>query len=194
MDKRILYGGGAALAAYFWWASRSSSSTPATTVTRTPSTTPNGVGFDIGAALGALGSMVNKPATTAPDATVFNGVTGPMLVTGPAPATTSGFVIGGSAPGSGPAAPPPPGSGYFASILGPRDTEINDPTAVGRFDSINAYINTLDWSADNKAASSAALAQAANKYGVSQREIAIASGYKDSDVAALLSGQNVPRV
>lgn len=65
--------------------------------------------------------------------------------------------------------------------------------AVDRFDSINTYINTLDWSADNKAASAAALAGAANQFGVSQREIAIASGYKDSDVAALLAGQNVPR-
>lgn len=90
MDKRILYGGAAALAAYFWWASRNTASTSATAVTRTPNTTPNGVGFDIGAALGALGSMV-KPATTAPDANVINGVTVPLLVTGPAPAETVGY-------------------------------------------------------------------------------------------------------
>lgn len=179
MDKRILYGGAAALAAYFWWASRSTG-TPSAAVTSTPSTTPNGVGFDIASALKSVFSQ--KPAVADPTAT--SPVTNTTPTTGPAPANTATFAIGG-----GTSNPAPTGSGYFSAA----GIEINDPTAVGRFDSINAYINSLDWSADNKAASSAALAQAANQYGVSQSEISIASGYSMADVGNLMAGQTVAR-
>ena len=180
MDKKILYFGAAGLAAYFWWASRSSSAQAAsTTTTRTPSTTPNGVGFNAIAEL-----FKQKPQTVAPDAKPANPAPAPAPAPANPAATPPGFSMVGGAPQKA-----PPGSGYF----GAGGTEINDPTAVGRFNSINAFVNTLDWSADNKAASAAALANAAGQYGVSQREIAIATGYKDGDIAALLSGHNVAR-
>lgn len=184
MDKRILYGGGAALAAYFWWASRSTS-TAASPTTRTTSTTPNGVGFDLNAALSRWNEVVSYNKTTAPDAKAANPVATPAP-TPPAPATTSGFSLG---PSGGKPTASPAGSGYYGAL----GIEINDPVAVDRFDSINTYINTLDWSADNKASSAAALAGAANQFGVSQAEIAIASGYNRADIETLLAGQDVPR-
>lgn len=100
--------------------------------------------------------------------------------------TGGGFVIGG---GGGSGNPSHTGSGYF----GAGGTEINDAGAVQRFDSINGFINTLDWSPANKEASAAALADAANRYGVSQAEIAIASGYRLDDVADLLKNSQVAR-
>ncbi len=180
MDKRILYGGAAALGAYFWWASRSSSTAAAPTVTRTTSTTPNGVGFDISSALAAVaGGMRNLPATNAPDATATNPATPVQITTGPAPATTSGFVIGG---GGGASNPAPRDSGYTNGM----GIAINDPAAVGRLNSINAFVNTLDWSPANKAASVEAMRQAQAQYGVSNNELAIAAHYNVSDINALM--------
>lgn len=182
MDQKILIGGAVAVGAYFWWASRSSNATTAPVVTRTPSTSAMGLGFDT-----LFGAQ--KPAsvivTKQPDQIASN--TAPSTAppaTGPAPATKVGF-----GPGEVPGYKAPPDSGYKGAL----GIAINDPVAVDRFDSVKAYVNTLDWSADNKAASASALASAANQYGVSQREIAIATGYKDADIANLLAGQNVAR-
>lgn len=179
MNKKLLLWGAAGLAGYFLWASRSSAGTaPAMTGTRTPSSTPNGVGFNI------ADLFQQKPLTVAPDPKASNPAPAPAPAPANPAATPPGFSMVGGAPVKA-----PPGSGYF----GAGGTEINDPTAVGRFNSIKEYVNTLDWNADNKAASAAALASAAGQYGVSQREIAIATGYKDGDIAALLSGHNVAR-
>lgn len=54
--------------------------------------------------------------------------------------------------------------------------------------SIQAYVNSLDWSDANKAASAAALNQAAQQYGVSAAEIAGATGYNTGDVYTLMGG------
>lgn len=109
----------------------------------------------------------------------------PPVQTAVPPAQTSTFAIGGGPTNN----PTKPGSGYF----GAGGTEINDPAQVGRLDSVSAFIKTLDWSDANKANSAASLGDAARQYGVSQREIAIASGYRDEDIARLLEGQNVAR-
>lgn len=109
----------------------------------------------------------------------------PPVQTAVPPAQTTTFAIGGGPTNN----PTKPGSGFF----GAGGTEINDPTAVGRLNSVGAFIKTLDWSDANKASSAASLGDAARQYGVSQREIAIASGYRDEDIARLLEGQNVAR-
>lgn len=106
----------------------------------------------------------------------------------------SGFVIGGTAPGSGPARPAPAPSTLSRlgnTYYGAGGTAITDVGYVGRFDSVNSYVNTLDWSEANKGASAAALTAAANQYGVSAREISIATGMPQADVEALLP--NIPR-
>lgn len=112
------------------------------------------------------------------------------------PAGGSGnFVIGGSAPGQ--ANRPPPAASTLSSrgntYYGSGGTAITNQPDVNRYDSVNAYINTLSWAPGDKDASAAALANAARQYGVGTRDLAIASGYSEADIEALLAGQNVPR-
>lgn len=152
------------------------------------------------AAMSSAASGSTKPApiivtvgSTKPQAVADSGAVAnpaPVNVPPPQPAGSGSagqFVIGGGASSN----PTKPGSGYFGS----GGTEINDPTAVGRLDSIKTYVNTLDWSDANKASSAAALANAAQQYGVGYREIAIATGYRESDVDKLFkdNGQAVGR-
>ncbi|MGB4060896.1 MAG: tape measure protein [Burkholderiaceae bacterium] len=106
----------------------------------------------------------------------------------------SGFVIGGTAPGSRPAAPPPAastlsrlGNTYYGSL----GTAITDAPSIGRFDSINTAINTFDWSEANKPASVAAITTAAVENGATTRDIAIATGLPLDSVNALFP--NIPR-
>jgi len=105
-------------------------------------------------------------------------------------AKPSGFVIGG-----GGASKPSPAASTLSRLgntyYGALGTAITDAGYVDRFDSINAYVNTLDWSASNAAASAAALTAAAQDYGVTAREIAIATGYTEADILAL--NPNIPR-
>jgi hypothetical protein len=61
-----------------------------------------------------------------------------------------------------------------------------------RLSSINAYVNTLDWSEPNKAASAAALAAAKQQYGVSDQELAQATGYNAADISNLWSSSVQP--
>lgn len=101
----------------------------------------------------------------------------------PAKPGFGGFVIGGGGSGtSANAALSRLGNTYYGAL----GTVINDTAYIDRFDSINSFVNTLDFSAGNAAASAAALQAAAQEYGVSAREIAIATGYKLEDVQALL--------
>jgi hypothetical protein len=74
------------------------------------------------------------------------------------------------------------GNTYYGAL----GTAITDAGYVDRFDSINSFVNTLDFSVGNAAASAAALSSAAQQFGVSANEIAIATGYKLEDVQALL--------
>lgn len=104
------------------------------------------------------------------------------------------FVIGGSAPGQANARPPAAstlsrlGNTYYGSL----NTAVTDTKLVDRYDSVNTYVNTLDWSSGNKGASSAALVAAARQYGLSSNDIAIATGYSRADIEALTGGQ-LPR-
>lgn len=113
----------------------------------------------------------------------------------PAGGTGGNFVIGGSAPGQ--ANRPAPAASTLSSrgntYYGSMGIAITNQPDVNRYDSVNAYINTLSWAPGDKAASSAALAEAARQYGVGTRDLAIASGYSEADIEALLAGQNVPR-
>jgi hypothetical protein len=104
-----------------------------------------------------------------------------------ASAGSGGFAIGGSAPGQSNRLAPAAStlSRLGNTYIGAGGTAITDATYVDRFDSINQFVNTLNWSDANKAASAAAVAAAAQQYGVSQREIAIATGYSDADIARL---------
>ena len=106
----------------------------------------------------------------------------------------SGFVIGGS--GGGAATSSTGGNNGITFVEPPKyvgvgGTAIYDPATVGRLDSISAYVNTLDWGAANKSASAAALAATAAQYGVTAREIAIATGYSEADILAL--NPSIPR-
>lgn len=104
------------------------------------------------------------------------------------------FAIGGSAPGQANARPPAAstlsrlGNTYYGSL----GTAITSAPLVDRYDSVNTYVNTLDWSAGNKGASSAALVAAAQQYGLSSNDLAIATGYSRADIEALTGGQ-LPR-
>jgi hypothetical protein len=55
--------------------------------------------------------------------------------------------------------------------------------------SINQYVNTLDWSPENKAASSAALQQAMSTYGVDVNQLAQATGYGADSINAMFNTQ-----
>ena len=79
------------------------------------------------------------------------------------------------------------GNTYYGAL----GNAIADAGYIDRFDSINAAINSMDWSDAGKAASVAALTQAAIEHDVSTREIAIAAGLNLRDIEALLP--NVPR-
>lgn len=199
MDKRILYGGAAALGAYFWWASRSSS-TPATTVTRTPSTTPNGVGFAIGDLLG----LTAKPYQLTPDAKAVNPVV-TSAPAGPAPATTDVFSTGIGGPGNGgPNATPAANSRRILDdILGnarAADQYITNPVAatgnqhggpaytwnvisdagqVAKYDAIKDFVGQAY---DGSAASLAAIAAKAQETGTSSADAAIALGMTPQDL------------
>ena len=109
--------------------------------------------------------------------------------------TTSGFVIGGSGAGAATSG----GSGNMGisvvqppKYVGAGGTAIYDPAAVGRLDSINTYINTLDWGAGANA-SAWSMYQNAGPYDVTQREIAIAAGMPLESVWALFDAAGVPR-
>lgn len=111
----------------------------------------------------------------------------------PAPGSSGGFSIGGGGGGGG--APAPAATASLSRLgntyLGAGGTEIVDRDYIDRFDSINQFVNTLDFSAGGAAASVAALSSAAQQYGVSANEIAIATGYRLEDVEVLLPG--IPR-
>lgn len=109
----------------------------------------------------------------------------------PAPGSSGGFSIGGGGGGA-----PAPAAASLSRLgntyLGAGGTAIVDRAYIDRFDSINQFVNTLDFSASGAAATSvAALSSAALQYGVSANEIAIATGYRLEDVEALLPG--IPR-
>lgn len=63
---------------------------------------------------------------------------------------------------------------------------------TGRLDSINKYINTLDFSEAGAAASVQQLYAAAKQYGVNQAELAAASGYHLEDVQKLFAKHGIP--
>jgi len=106
---------------------------------------------------------------------------------------SGGFVIGGGGGGGGGAPAPSPATlSRLGNIyLGAGGTAIVDRDYIDRFDSINQFVNTLDFSVSGAAASIAALTGAAQEHGVSANEIAIATGYRLEDVEALLPG--IPR-
>lgn len=112
----------------------------------------------------------------------------------PAPGSSGDFSIGGGGGGGG-GAPAPTAASLSRlgnTYLGAGGTAIVDRAYIDRFDSINQFVNTLDFSASGAAATSvAALSSAALQYGVSANEIAIATGYRLEDVEALLPG--IPR-
>lgn len=110
----------------------------------------------------------------------------------PAPGSSGGFSIGGGGGGGGAPAPAAASLSRLGNTyLGAGGTAIVDRDYIDRFDSINQFVNTLDFSASGAAASVAALSSAALQYGASANEIAIATGYRLEDVEALLSG--IPR-
>ena len=101
-----------------------------------------------------------------------------------------GFTIGGGGSGASTVAAESLsrlGNVYYGAL----GTAITDAGYIDRFDSINAAINTLDWSDAGKAASVATLTQAAIDNDVTTREIAISAGLSLSDIEALLP--DVPR-
>lgn len=65
--------------------------------------------------------------------------------------------------------------------------------AIDRLNSIATYIKTLDWSETGRNASAWATYDAAKTYGVTQQDIANATGYKLFDIRALFDGAKVPR-
>jgi hypothetical protein len=169
MNSKILMGGAAGIAGLMWYMNRQSAATPAPTVTRTASS--------IGSAVSGLtASNPIKITLKVPD----TAATSPAPAPPPAatnPASSSGVGFG---PGEVPGYTSPPNSGYTSA----GGIPINDATAVGRLDSIKAFINTQDWGT-NKAASVAALREAQAKFGVTDQEVAVASGYKVEDIRAL---------
>jgi cytoskeletal protein RodZ len=169
MNTKILMGGAAGIAGLLWWMNRQTASTPVPTVTHSASS--------IGSAVSGL--TASKPiqiTLKVPDNTAKSPAPTPQPpATNPA-ATSSGFAIGGGPANNS----TKPDSGYFGAL----GTPINDPTEVGRLDSIKAFINTQDWGT-NKAASVAALREAQAKFGVTDQEVAVASGYKLEDIRAL---------
>lgn len=62
---------------------------------------------------------------------------------------------------------------------------------LSRLASINAYVNTLDW-VSNKVGSTQALYATAQAYGVSQADIAAATGYNLADIRALFDAASIP--
>lgn len=72
-------------------------------------------------------------------------------------------------------------------------TDIVGQAYLDRLESINTYINSLDWSLENSKASAWATYYAAQQYGVSQADIANATGLNYSDIQALFDSANVPR-
>lgn len=62
---------------------------------------------------------------------------------------------------------------------------------MSRLASISAYVNTLDWGAD-KIGSTRALYATAQAYGVSQADIAAATGYNLADIRSLFEGAGIP--
>ena len=72
-------------------------------------------------------------------------------------------------------------------------TDIVGQAYLDRLQSINTYINSLDWSLENSKASAWATYYAAQQYGVSQADIANATGLNYSDIQALFDSANVPR-
>lgn len=103
------------------------------------------------------------------------------------PTQSGGVGFGGGTSGKSPDASTASrlGNTYYGSM----GIAITDAAYVDRFDSVNSFVNTLDWSAGNKDASTAALIAAAQQYGVSANEIAIATGYSRDDVISLTGGQ-----
>jgi len=69
---------------------------------------------------------------------------------------------------------------------------VTDADQIARFDSIRAYIETLDFGSGGVDASVQALADAAHTYGVSISELATASGYPYKDVQALFTARGIP--
>ena len=170
MDTKILLAGGAGIAGLLWWMNKKTAATPAPSLTRTAST----IG---GAVSGLTASNPVQITLKVPDTAATSPAPAPPPVaSNPAANSGGGFVIGGGATNTS----TKPGSGYFGSL----GTEVNDPTAVGRLDSIKAFINTQDWGT-SKAASVAALREAQAKFGVTDQEVAVASGYKVEDIRAL---------
>lgn len=62
---------------------------------------------------------------------------------------------------------------------------------LSRLASINTYVNTLDW-VSNKVGSTQALYATAQAYGVSQADIAAATGYNLADIRALFDAASIP--
>ena len=65
--------------------------------------------------------------------------------------------------------------------------------ALDRLNSIAAYIGTLKWDAAHTNASAWAVYDAARTYGVTQADIANATGYKLFDIQALFDNASIPR-
>jgi hypothetical protein len=72
-------------------------------------------------------------------------------------------------------------------------TSIISQGALDRLNSIATYINTLDWSPANSNASAWATYDAARVYGVTQQDLANATGYTYGDIVALFDRANIPR-
>lgn len=173
MDRKIIMGAAAVAGIALLLYSRKNSDS--TSIGRTGSLVGNASAASNWASAPII--INSKAPATVADPVSYNTKPAPAPI--PAPSTSAGgFSIGGGATNN----PSKPGSGY----IGAGGTEINDPTAVGRFDSIKGFINTLDWSDANKGASAAALRAARDQYGVDNREIAIASGYNLTDINKLL--------
>lgn len=83
-------------------------------------------------------------------------------------------------------------SGTAAKYSNSMGIGIYDPAAVDRLDSINGYVNSMNWGAD-AAASAWATYQSAQEFGVTQQELAVATGYSVADIQAMFDAAGVPR-
>jgi len=195
MDQRILIGGAVAVGAYFWWASRSASATPSTVITKTPSTTANGVGFDIGA---LLGNVKNAIITKQPDQLAGNQAPAQAKTPGPTAAADTppaSWTPGDGGPGATPAANSrrildsvlenarasdqyitnlrPGGAAYLWDI-------VQDPGQIAKYDAIKDFATQAY---DGSAGSVAVIAAKAKETGTSLADIGTALGMTDADAA-----------
>lgn len=79
------------------------------------------------------------------------------------------------------------GAGYGSAYM-----NVTDASEIARLDSINQYINTLDFSEAGKADAVRAVYAKAKEFNVSQSDIATATGYGVTDIRKMFEAQGIP--